>query len=618
MGWVRTAQAMVSRESPLSRRKPGVKRTNSQKFTIAREPALVRLRMSAIANGPTFLRQAREPLFLLLLPPLAWIILNISLMNQASFLDPYIYTGYIHNGQDLLTRYGLTYYSVRFGLILPAKLFTLAFGTEPGYLAFRYVLTLLAGIPLYVLIKRHMGLYVAVLTYCALVTSPGFDRALFWDHPDASGVPYLVAAIALVALKLRPARVWDLIAGCLFGLALNSNFFTASIFGLFLVAYTGTALLYRRPILALARRLAYVLLGVVFVCFCGAIYYYHAIGLWNFSVPTISEARSLSHGGMRNWRIPGYAWVETSPHVLVLPLICIYSLIIAKSSRRSFLSTLILSYMAIVFAFYYAYQFAFDADILQLFYYFSYSIPAVLLSVALIFSLLWTDAPKHRLKWLAALGIAGLVLPWMLKAHGLNVFSHIHPWQFVLLCSITSVVLVFATYVPVPDSARSALVGSGTILIGLSLVFGFSTNIYQSVFQPDTVNYRREWAVYNLAMQFMDAVPKVKDTPGGLFFWYKSQGDLDSIQSTYLWGFSKSQQSPPADPGMPFIGPFQRQLFGNGQTKYLVLLGTSEGELQRGLNALTGAGFAFDRLDHRVLASGSAKIYWQLVEFSGR
>jgi hypothetical protein len=274
--------------------------------------------------------------------------------------------------------------------------------------------------------------------------------------------------------------------------------------------------------------------------------------------------------------------------------------------------------VAIVFAFYYAYQFAFDADILQLFYYFSYSVPAVFLSVALIFSLLWTGVPRHRLKWLAALGIMGFVLPWMLKAHGLDILPSSRPWQFVLLSALTAVVLVFATYVPVPDSAKRALVGMGTMLIGLSLVLGFSTNIYKSMFQADMAHYRREWSDYSLAMQLMDAVPKIKDTPGGLFFWYKSQADLDSIQSTFLWGFSKSQQNPPADPGMPFIGPFQRQLFGSIQAKYLVLLGTSDGELQQALKALTGAGFAFDLVDHRLLTSGSARIYWQLIEFSGR
>src|ERR1700678_2455342 len=137
------------------------------------EPKRARAASQTVATTglPAVVRQIVEPLFLLLLPPMAWILLKISLLNQAGFLDPYYYTGYIHNSQDLLTRYGLTYYSVRFGLILPAKAFAWAFGPVPGYLAFRYVLALLAGVPLYVLIKRHYGIYIALLTYCALITS---------------------------------------------------------------------------------------------------------------------------------------------------------------------------------------------------------------------------------------------------------------------------------------------------------------------------------------------------------------------------------------------------------------------------------------------------------------
>jgi IPTL-CTERM motif len=117
--------------------------------------------------------------------------------------------------------------------------------------------------------------------------------------------------------------------------------------------------------------------------------------------------------------------------------------------------------------------------------------------------------------------------------------------------------------------------------------------------------------VYEVAMQFVEAIPKVKVTPGTIRFWYKSDGDLtalDSIQSTYLWGYSKSQRDPPADPGMPFIGPYQRQLFGDKQLKYLVLLGESEDELGKGLQALRGAGLPFEPLDHIVAAPPPALV----------
>jgi len=147
------------------------------------------IREKVITQGPT--RTGRtmiapaEVLFLLLLPALAYLLLHPPLINQAGSIDPYVYTGYIHNMEDLLARYHLTYYSVRFGLILPARLFGLAFGFDAGYVIFRYVLALMAGIPLYALTKRNFGTPLALATYASLLISPFFGRALLWDHPDA-------------------------------------------------------------------------------------------------------------------------------------------------------------------------------------------------------------------------------------------------------------------------------------------------------------------------------------------------------------------------------------------------------------------------------------------------
>src|SRR5438874_1372200 len=63
---------------------------------------------------------AEEVSALLLLPLLAFWVMRFVPINQEQFIDPYVYTGYIHNFRDLIARFDVTYYSVRFGLILPA------------------------------------------------------------------------------------------------------------------------------------------------------------------------------------------------------------------------------------------------------------------------------------------------------------------------------------------------------------------------------------------------------------------------------------------------------------------------------------------------------------------
>ncbi|MEO8368653.1 MAG: hypothetical protein ABI806_05610, partial [Candidatus Solibacter sp.] len=81
--------------------------------------------------SPSRHSERRELAFLLLLPLVAFFGLNIR--RQLDGLDPFIYTGYINNPVDLLQRFGLPYYAVRFGLILPGRLFSLVLGPEAGY-----------------------------------------------------------------------------------------------------------------------------------------------------------------------------------------------------------------------------------------------------------------------------------------------------------------------------------------------------------------------------------------------------------------------------------------------------------------------------------------------------
>ena len=183
-----------------------------------------------------------EILFLLLLPPLAFWLLNIRMVHQANSLDPFIYTGYINNAEDLLRRFGILYYAVRFGLILPGRFFTWMLGSDAGYLALRYVLALVSGVPLYLFARRIFSLPLAILAYVALIVSPWFERTLLWDHPDASGVPFLLAAMCILLLRRRPSWVRDGLAGACASMAVNSNAFTVAVLGIFGAVYFHAAL----------------------------------------------------------------------------------------------------------------------------------------------------------------------------------------------------------------------------------------------------------------------------------------------------------------------------------------------------------------------------------------
>ena len=124
---------------------------------------------------------ALEVALLLLLPVALFFAYRVSPINQVGFLDPWVYWGYIHNFEDLYARYGLTYYSVRFGLIFPSWLLQAVLGPIPGYYAFCYAMYLVAGVPLYLLVRCRYSVAAAVSAYTLVVTSLWL-REPFYGH----------------------------------------------------------------------------------------------------------------------------------------------------------------------------------------------------------------------------------------------------------------------------------------------------------------------------------------------------------------------------------------------------------------------------------------------------
>src|SRR5262245_37607284 len=113
-----TATTRSSRNGSAGRRRSGSKTAcarPSSGFT-ARLPRRSSARSPRPADRSDVNRRAlAETLALLAAPAVAFWLMHFKPIAQNTFLDPYVYTGYIHNFVDLIERYGVTYYSVRFG-----------------------------------------------------------------------------------------------------------------------------------------------------------------------------------------------------------------------------------------------------------------------------------------------------------------------------------------------------------------------------------------------------------------------------------------------------------------------------------------------------------------------
>jgi hypothetical protein len=551
----------------------------------------------------------------LLIFPIAWFLtLHLSAVNQAGYLDPYFYTGYIHNMADLFARYGLPYYSVRFGLILPARLLGLAFGFDAGYLIFRYLLALIAGIPVYLFARGLFGRVVGLAIYSALLTTPFFTRSLFWDHPDAAAVPYLLGAIGLFLLGRHPVR--DVAAGILFGLALHCNFFTVSVSGLFFAAFSLATILLRRPLGPLVIRIGCVFAGVMLATFAGVIYYWRLIGVLNILSPTLEVSRWLSRGGMLDYRLPGVSWIRSNLHVLVLPIIAIYTLF-ASCFRRVRLEVLTLTlYVVATSLYFYIYQLFFRADILQLHYYYVYSLPAIFFSVIVVIDQLWHGLEDFHSALLSVILFISFLGPWVIGVYVWNWFPAVHLTQFVELAIVAGAAVAAAILIRGDGGWRRGFASIATFSLGLFLAAGFSGPIFAGVFERKGSQERN---IYRVAEQFISAVPKQRDHPGRVCFWYSNRsGDMiNSVQATYLWGFSRCS-SPIAGAGMPVIGEFESKQFEDPKLKYIVLLGDSADELTSALAALKASNIAFVPVQNRILSSGDYRIYFEYVELVRR
>jgi len=123
-----------------------------------------------------------------------------------------------------------------------------------------------------------------------------------------------------------------------------------------------------------------------------------------------------------------------------------------------------------------------------------------------------------------------------------------------------------------------------------------------------------------VALQFIKEVPRLSEGPGNVLFWYNNRpgNTINSVQSTYLYGYSRMSQLPPGDPGMPHLGEFQMSQLRSPDVRYLVILGELPQEVPAALQALTQAGAGYDLLSTRHMHSGSQHVYWQLVELTKR
>jgi hypothetical protein len=160
-----------------------------------------------------------------------------------------------------------------------------------------------------------------------------------------------------------------------------------------------------------------------------------------------------------------------------------------------------------------------------------------------------------------------------------------------------------------------------------ALLFAVAMHSHWNVRNPDRPEasgslYYRVWNsrsdisldAFRIAVQMTDTIPKIRDDGKPLWFWYSSPDLLmSSLQSTYLWAYSRLEAGDDSTAGMPYPSTAALTRLAVADEPWLVLLDRSMSGIEAGKSALRERGIVLENERHSTLCSGSLCVELALV-----
>jgi hypothetical protein len=150
--------------------------------------------------------------------------------------------------------------------------------------------------------------------------------------------------------------------------------------------------------------------------------------------------------------------------------------------------------------------------------------------------------------------------------------------------------------------------------LGLSFFSGFAQPGYARTINSRAHPQHDEKDVYEVALQFIRAVPRLSERPGVIRFWYSDEppsNPMWSVQSTFLWGYSRLHAE---GRGIPDLGEEELALVRAPDLKWLTLLAERPEQIELARAALTAHGVRYQTSMQRVLSAGDYRLYVEFLE----
>jgi hypothetical protein len=525
-------------------------------------------------------------------------------LNQAGTLDPYVYAGYIHDYPGLLERFGRTYYSTRIAYIYPQRALTSLLGVEGGYYAFRFLALASAVAAVFTIGMRFYGYAPAILAAVWLSFTPWLPRSLLWTYVDGVAVVYLLIGVALLVVPTRKRVSYHVAAGAAFALAVNCNLLLLGYGGLF---GPGWAFFYRRNGgIWLARGILALTVGFFAAYIALAFILYFEFPDYGFFFELVTIRTAIDQLGVTNWykSLSSIIW-EQHYYALLIPVTFLLAML-PLGARRWWneptpdkcidFGLFVLSYLTSIVGLALILHFGFHSGGLSLPYYTIYFLPSCVLALIVLGG--ETQQQGGRIFGTASVygGTGVILLSWLARP----LLPHLEVASRFYLWLVVAVVTVGAALALRRIAAASVVLVTGATLLSLCLYAYRGPSLFIRLgyeIRKSSIG-AAEWDIYHggiFLQQFVNGNIRPNRSVG---FWYSNKPDhlwLNSIQSVYLWGYSRVFPSARDYPGMPFVDEQLRT--GIAGRRFLVLLGLSDAELNAGLAAIQAAGMPFREVE---------------------
>jgi hypothetical protein len=554
-----------------------------------------------------------ELLFVALLPFAAVVAFKVSVVNHFGTIDPWLYMGLARNIDLSYHQNGLTYYAVRFPVILPLRAAWLMFGDIWGYLIIHYLAALLLVGSIYVLARRTYGNHVALAAAVFVVATPIAAYFLTWDYVTFLVVPYMTGAISLWLLGENRRPLYSFASGFLACCAIASHAFVAMSLGVFYLSQAGLAIWRgRSETIRCVASAAVAACGLALCVIFGWLAYRSLIGPFHiYELLTIPTFSAIQIANMETWSKPFNAIMLNKYNVYV-PLILLGATTVSLKSMKPDrpIADMIIFFGLSITA-HYTYSYVFPNFPMQSFY-FVYLSPAIfLLAITTLGELCLRK--RSLVMFSASLVIVGICFAWLSGwPFTATDFSRGSVTALVVLC-LASISALF-----VMRSSRRwpflAPIGAVSLAATIQISLLTSEDFSERFGRWDA----RQWSVYRAGATIADTVAERSRDGSRVLTWVsKDRADLGARMSGFVnfWSFLSD---PFNGAGMPVFEPTTRIKLLAPDVKFVLLVSTAPDEIQSGIRSIRDNGFSIETDPVTEIGNDAAPVYSVLAHITAK